>query len=585
MRRSGRVRPYRSLLVKLLASSVLIAVVAVGLTIWLTATTTSEAIRQEQGQVLADDASIYDGLVGYAATHPDWTGAGPLIHELAGRTGRRIAITDQERLILADSAAPGTPLPARTAAVVDPLHLDPALSPRAADGPIDSRALGPYRLTEEERETSQQLADKQRDCLQGLGVPAEIVRRPNGRAEPRTANPVQPMVKPGACLSDWVSGTEQRAVDELTRLAKPCLERQGQPRVRLDENLVLYGAKGDPEVIRTCVDNARREQLQPHVAPAALLFVGSQADPRALPDPVRVDTRRLLGLGLLVLLLTIGVTALVGGRLVRPLRLLTEAASAPADGHRRVPVTTRDEIGVLATAFNDLSERRQRVEEQRKAMVSDIAHELRTPLTTIRSGLEAAQDGVAQPDEAWLSSQLEEVLLLQHIIDDLQDLAAADAGAFRLHPEPVAVADLLDQVAAAHRARAEQSGIALRTTVTGDPELHADPVRLRQLVGNLVANAVRHTPVGGTVTLAGQTEGAEVVLTVTDTGSGIEADDLPFVFDRFWRAEKSRNRGTGGSGLGLAIVRQLAEAHGGTVSATSTPGVATVFTLRLPAEG
>ncbi|MCO1580672.1 ATP-binding protein [Crossiella sp. SN42] len=577
-----RVSPHRSLVVKLLASSVLIAVAAVGLTMWLTATTTSEAIRQEQGQVLADDASIYDGLAGYAATHPSWAEVGPLVRELAARTGRRIAVTDQDRRILADSAAPGTPLPARTAAVVDPLRLDPALAPGAALSLIDARAIGPFRLSEQEREQSRLKAERMANCLRGAGMSPQTVVLPNGRAEVKAPGP---LVKAGLeefCDQGWISDTEKQALDEVNKLAAGCLREHGQPRIRVAEDFTWYGGSGDAAVIRSCVDDARREQLRPHVSPAALLFLASQADPRAQPDPVRVDTSRLLGLGLLVLALTVGVTVLVGGRLVRPLRLLTEAASA--DGRRRVPVTTRDEIGVLARAFNDLADRRQRLEEQRKAMVSDIAHELRTPLTTIRGGLEAAQDGVAVPDDAWLSSQLEEVLLLQHIIDDLQDLAAADAGAFRLHPEPVSVPDLLEQVAGAHRARAEQSGITLRTEIDGDPELHADPVRLRQLVGNLVANALRHTPAGGEVVLAAGTERAEVVISVADNGSGITEADLPLVFERFWRAEKSRNRGTGGSGLGLAIVRQLAEAHGGTVTATSTPGVATVFTLRLPAD-
>jgi two-component system sensor histidine kinase BaeS len=246
-------------------------------------------------------------------------------------------------------------------------------------------------------------------------------------------------------------------------------------------------------------------------------------------------------------------------------------------------VTGNDEIGYLAAAFNDLSERRERIEEQRKAMVSDVAHELRTPLSNIRGWLEATQDGVAVPDQSLIASLLEEALLLQHIIDDLRDLAAADAGSFRLHHEPVRIAELLDQVAEAHRARAEAAGVRLNVLpADGEAELTADPVRLRQAVGNLVDNAVRHTPSGGSVTVGARPVGDDLVIEVTDTGTGIGPDELPHVFDRFWRAEKSRSRQTGGSGLGLAIVRQLAHAHGGTVAATSEPGEGAVFTLRLP---
>jgi two-component system sensor histidine kinase BaeS len=218
---------------------------------------------------------------------------------------------------------------------------------------------------------------------------------------------------------------------------------------------------------------------------------------------------------------------------------------------------------------------------------------LRTPLSNIRGWLEAAQDGLAEPDPVFVSSLLEEAVQLQHIIDDLQDLAAADAGALRLHLEPVRVEDLLGQVAAAHQGLAETAGITLTVSPASAPApasalplLDADPVRLRQAVSNLVSNAVRHTPPGGRVTLrsyvTGTDSGDVVAVEVADTGSGIPADEVPHVFDRFWRAEKSRSRSTGGSGLGLAIVLKLAEAHGGTADVASTEGQGSVFTLRLP---
>lgn len=273
---------------------------------------------------------------------------------------------------------------------------------------------------------------------------------------------------------------------------------------------------------------------------------------------------------------------------MRPLHALTGAAQRMRDGEQpeSVPVSGDDEVGRLAAAFNDMSAHRARLEEQRKAMVSDVAHELRTPLSNIRGWLEAAQDGLADPDPAFVSSLLEEAVLLQHIIDDLQDLAAADAGVLRLHPESVEIRELLSQVAAAHQARAENAGVTLAVTATAPgPALLADPVRLRQAVGNLVSNAVRHTSEGGRVTLrayAREEGDGTVLVEVTDTGSGIPSDDLPRVFDRFWRAEKSRSRRTGGSGLGLAIVRKLVEAHGGTVDATSVEGEGSTFVLRLP---
>ncbi|MFE5122600.1 sensor histidine kinase [Streptomyces sp. NPDC056669] len=180
---------------------------------------------------------------------------------------------------------------------------------------------------------------------------------------------------------------------------------------------------------------------------------------------------------------------------------------------------------------------------------------------------------------------MEEALLLQHIIDDLQDLAAADAGKLSIRPEAVRLGNILRHVAAPHRVASDAAGI--RLTVGGEDgvQLIADPARLRQAVGNLVSNAVRHTGWGGSVTISSYVDGEEVVIKVADTGTGIDADDLPMLFERFWRAEKSRSRHAGGSGLGLSIVLQLVHAHGGTVDVTSTPGAGSVFALRLPRSG
>jgi two-component system, OmpR family, sensor histidine kinase BaeS len=174
--------------------------------------------------------------------------------------------------------------------------------------------------------------------------------------------------------------------------------------------------------------------------------------------------------------------------------------------------------------------------------------------------------------------------LLQHIVDDLQQLALADAGRLRLHPEPVDAADLVEQIVTVYSAAAAADGLALTTEVGETLPLDADPVRLRQAVGNLIANAVRYTPAGGRVMLRAYADGGDVLIEVSDTGPGIAPEHLPHVFDRFWRAEKSRSRQTGGSGLGLAIVRQLAEAHGGSAAVRSDPGRGATFTLRLPGK-
>jgi two-component system sensor histidine kinase BaeS len=400
----------------------------------------------------------------------------------------------------------------------------------------------------------------------------------------------------GMCLPRQLltaRATERKGLAQLQKLTMACLHQTDPDAVLiLPDFTVIPGSLSRDLSANTawtkraeaCVLRSRQEQLRAYVAGPALLFVTDLTQGAAQPV-FALSHATVVRIGIAigaVLLITVLVTILVGRRLVRPLRALTEAARRPVDSQARVPVTTRDEIGYLATALNELAARREQTEALRKSMVSDVAHELRTPLTNIRSWLEAAQDGLAELDPQLLTLLLEEALLLQHIIDDLRDLAAADAGDLRLHRSPVDVDDLLEQVAEAHRGAAETAGVRLSCQL--EPlTVSLDGNRLRQLVGNLVANAVRHTPPGGTVTIRSALLAGELTITVADTGTGIAPADLPKVFDRFWRADDSRARSTGGSGLGLAIARKLAEAHDGTVTAASTPGAGSVFTVRLPA--
>lgn len=594
----------KRLLVRLLITSVLIAVCSVAATAWLAVETTTRALREEQGQVIAEDMDVLARLSGYAATHPDWRGVEKTVRELSARTGRRIALTTTDRTAIADSAPAGTSLPPRAAATVDPLHIDTYTERGAQRAGVDPRVVGPYRVTDEERAKLEKLADTRQRCFARNGYEAVVVQTPSGRPVVTDHDgPVASGVVPDECadgLLNTTTPTENKALSDLSDRAKKCLDRRGlnpgsQPFVtvdvtekRLGTRYLLGKTKGtdDRTAVQEadrCVDEARRAQLDPYVAPVAELFLGGGDTTAVRFDMSPANKAKVVGAAGLVLAVTVAVTAVVATRLVRPLRALTEAAQQPPELHARVPVTTRDETGILAAAFNELAERRERLEAQRKAMVSDVAHELRTPLTNIRGWLEVTRDGVVDPDPALLASLHEEALVLQRVIDDLQDLAAADAGTLRLHREPVRVDELLHQVAAAHRVAADTAGVALRTTAEGTPWLDADPVRMRQALGNLVSNALRHTPGGGTVTLAARRDGDDVVLDVTDTGTGIAAEDLPYVFDRFWRAEKSRSRRTGGSGLGLPIVRHLVAAHGGTAGAASEPGAGSVFSLRLPA--
>lgn len=231
---------------------------------------------------------------------------------------------------------------------------------------------------------------------------------------------------------------------------------------------------------------------------------------------------------------------------------------------------------VLATAarltgFNSMIQALTTNEKVRRSMVSDVAHELRTPLTNMRCAIEAVEDGVVALDRQVIDSLHAEVRMLTRLVDDLQELALADAGQLRIERSDVNVRELLHSVAQPARVEAAD-----------DLMVHADPDRLRQMIRNLVDNAARHTPDGDSIILRAWREGSEVILSVIDRGSGIAPDHLPHVFDRFYRADASRSRDTGGSGLGLAIVKALAKAHGGDVSAVSEVGKGSAFTIRLP---
>ena len=279
--------------------------------------------------------------------------------------------------------------------------------------------------------------------------------------------------------------------------------------------------------------------------------------------------------------------ALFSRRVLRPVDTLTAAARRMGRGdlRQRVPVSARDEIGQLGLAFNAMAAGLERTERLRRQMVTDIAHELRTPLTNLRGYLEALRDGVYAPSPETLALLHEEAVLLAQLVDDLQDLTLAEAGQLSLRREPVRVADALVRAQQALLPQAEDKGVQLRVEppATALPDVLADDRRLGQILRNLIANALRHTPPGGEVVLSATTSPEGVEVAVRDTGEGIAAEHLPHVFERFYRADASRARTTGGAGIGLAVVKQLVEAHQGRVGVQSTPGEGSTFRFTLPA--
>ncbi len=276
---------------------------------------------------------------------------------------------------------------------------------------------------------------------------------------------------------------------------------------------------------------------------------------------------------------------LLARTLTRPLNALTQAARAIAGGNlqQQVQVTSQDEIGQLAEAFNRMSAEVARVNQQRKQMTADIAHDLRTPLTVVGGYVESMRDGVLQPTPRRLDLIYSEIERLQRLVNDLRMLSQVDAGELPLNPQLIQPASLLQQAAEVFQHQAQQGGITLQVNCPPDlPMLRVDEARMMQVLGNLLSNALRYTPAGGQVTLLASTSPGKVQLAVQDTGSGIPPQELGQIFDRFHRADKSRHSENGESGLGLAIVKALVTAHNGRVWAESIAGQGTVVRLELP---
>jgi signal transduction histidine kinase len=294
----------------------------------------------------------------------------------------------------------------------------------------------------------------------------------------------------------------------------------------------------------------------------------------------------LAALGAALLALVVGF--LLARTLTRPLRALTLATEKMAGGdlNQQVTITSRDEIGELAGSFNRMSREVARANQLRKQMTADIAHDLRTPLTVIAGYVESMRDGDLAPTPERLDTIYAEIERLQRLVSDLRLLAHTDAGELRLNLQSLRPKELLESAAASFKLSAEQKGITLTVDVSDDlPLIQADESRMNRVLANLISNALRHTPSGGSVSILATRRDKNILLTIADTGEGIPPADLPHIFDRFYRADKSRADADGpSSGLGLAIAKALVEAHGGRIWAESEKRKGTRMRVELPTE-
>ena len=350
---------------------------------------------------------------------------------------------------------------------------------------------------------------------------------------------------------------------------------------------------GDIDLTRT-IDHDGERQLQRLMVSGVPLISSAQTRvgvvyqlPGSLPRPsgaqrMVAGIQRSVWLAVLVActLAAVGTWLLAYPVVAQVQRLTAAASSVQAKAlSTRVHVTSNDELGTLEQSFNRMAESLEQTELAKRQLISDLAHELRTPLTNVIGLLEAMRDGLRTPDAVTLQSTQDEALLLKQLIDELQQLALADAGGLTF--------DLRDVDAAAEVQRAlnafQSSSPAIRMVA---PEhsvrVHADPFRLAQVLRNVLQNAITHTPPAGRISATLRSDGDMCVIEVADTGRGIPADQLPLIWDRFSRVDPSRDRATGGMGLGLALSKRMVEGMGGTISATSTVGVGTTIVMRLP---
>jgi signal transduction histidine kinase len=296
--------------------------------------------------------------------------------------------------------------------------------------------------------------------------------------------------------------------------------------------------------------------------------------------------RPVVILSILPAVLTVVIGLLLMRRVVTPLSEVIAAAKSVADGDLSTRVQSRgpDDLRALSDSFNHMADSLDRNDRDRRAMLADIAHELRTPLTVIRGRLEGILDKVYTADDAHIAQVLEETYLLERLVDDLRLLTLAESGQLHFDLKQVHLGEMAERAVSLFDAEATEHNIALSLSV--DAKLNfvqADPQRMEQVIGNLLGNAMRYIPDGGRVEIRVANVAGAVDLTVGDNGPGVAQEDLPHIFDRFWRGERSRTRSAGGAGLGLAIAKQLVETQGGNIYARNQPGGGLLVGFTLPA--
>ncbi|MGI5184691.1 sensor histidine kinase [Dactylosporangium sp. CA-152071] len=537
----------------------LVAVIAIGVTAWLSIRLTALEIAQSQETSTRNEVTTVTEIQAYALRHGTWAGVDKTVQRLSIANHQRIRLTNLYGQVTVDSDH----LANRAArAVVSP----PALVDSRPTLKFPPELLGAPRtpfeqktgITELETKTLLQIALFRGTvvfarCLTDLHVDPPPVTL-NEFGVPYATTGVEDSHDCGTRVGDV--GAAEQPYDELP--VKPCRAEKDQAK---------------------CLIKAFGERVATFTPEPLQLYLGAVTD-----DATNLISRPGLVAGSGVLILVILGTAVIARHVSLPVRDLTVASRRLADGHldTRVPSGGRDELGQLSDSFNRMAAALEASEQAQRRLVASVAHELRTPLSNLLGYLEALQDGLVPPSRELFASLHDEAELQRRILDDLQDLTLAEAGHLTYRRCDFDLADLVDTARVAHLAVAEAAGVRLTAETAGPLPVHADHDRLRQVLGNLIGNAIRYTDRGGHVALRAFPDADHITVEVRDTGCGIAPADLPFVFQRFWRADPARDRATGGSGLGLTIARQIVRDHTGDLTVESTLGEGSTFRFTLP---
>jgi two-component system sensor histidine kinase BaeS len=561
---------------RVLVLVMLVAVTATAATAWLTLRQASQQLNASVTASQQDITDITNQLRQYGSEHGTWEGVPAVVQGLSQRTGQRIQLVTELGQVIADSdqLAGHSARPVRSPpTLVNPrpqLKLPQPVTAEYLDRV--SAAITDYRSGVLFAACLTRLGIEVRSTEGALGIPSFGVTAVTDASSDAQVTHCQ--------VSSAGNGSQRQA--DLTATVECVKVRafsaNGQVITKTPPLKAPSPNATETDSMESCLQQTFTERVADFAPIPLQVYLGARDNSKALsPAPV-------LAAAALVATFALAGTILLSRRVLRPIGTLTSASQRLGAGDlaERVPVVGNDELAKLARSFNRMADSLQRGEERQRRLVADVAHELRTPLANLRGYLEALKDGVISPGPEVFASLHEEAVLQQRIVDDLQDLARAEAGVLAYHRTRVDLAELLETCRTAHHARAETAQVRLVLEAPAPVYVQADPDRLRQVLGNLVTNALRATPPDGKITLRVAGTLDYTTMQVTDTGSGIAAKDLPHIFDRFWRADAARGRTTGGSGLGLAIAKQIVTDHRGSIMVNSTVGVGTMFTITLP---